>query len=55
MIDCDELLDRLHAQPRTQVHLALLAQATPVAEMHLDLALHSGEQTRTAEEFCDDD
>lgn len=54
MIDCDELLDQLHAQTRTQVHLALLAHATPVAEMHLDLALYSGEQARAAEKVCDE-
>lgn len=54
MIDCDELIETLDAQARDHVQLALLAEAPPVAEMHLDLAFFSEAQVRVAEELCDD-
>ena len=54
MIDCDELIETLSAQARDHVHLALIAEAPPVAEMHLDLALFSEAQARVAEDFCED-
>ena len=54
MIDCDDLLDDLHQQTRKQVELAVIAQAPPVAAMHIDLALFSVEQTRLVEQLCDD-
>ncbi len=55
MTECAELIDNLHAQARDHVHLALLAEACPVAEMHLVLALFSEKQARVAEELCEDE
>lgn len=54
MIDCDELIETLDAQARDHVLLALIAEAPPVAEMHLDVALFSEAQARVAEQLCDD-
>jgi hypothetical protein len=54
MNDCDELIERLHAQAHDQVHLALIARAVPVAAMHLELSLFTGSQARAAEELCDE-
>jgi hypothetical protein len=54
MIDCDDLND-LRARARDHVHLAVIARATRVAEMHIDLAIFSEEQARAAEQDCDDD
>jgi hypothetical protein len=54
MTDCDDLIDQLHAQARDQAHLAVIAKAASVAEMHIDLALLSEEQARVAEELCED-
>lgn len=54
MTDCDELINELHAQSRDHAHLAVIADAVPVAEMHIDLALFSEEQARVAEELCED-
>ena len=54
MDDCTDLIDRLHAQARDHVHLATIAAAVPVAEMHIDLAVFSETQARVAEELCDD-
>ncbi|MES2421442.1 MAG: hypothetical protein V4595_09100 [Pseudomonadota bacterium] len=53
-IDCDELIELLHSEARTQVELALLAQADEVAGMHLDLAQFSERQARVAEELCEE-
>ncbi len=52
MTDCDDLIDRFHAQ--AEAHVAL-AEAAPVAEMHIDLALFSEERARAFEGLCDDD
>ena len=54
MIDCDELVEALQVQARDQVQLAMLAGAAPVAAMHLDLALFSGNQARVADELCEE-
>jgi len=54
MIDCDDLVEALQVQARDQVHLAMLAGSAPVAAMHLDLALFSGNQARVADELCED-
>ncbi|WP_267381092.1 MULTISPECIES: hypothetical protein [unclassified Sphingomonas] len=54
MTNCDELIDDLHASVRTHVHLAAIAEAAPVAEMHIDLALFNEMQARVAEEICED-
>ena len=54
MTDCDDILDDLKKQTRDHVHLALIAEVPSVAEMHLDLARFSAEQTRIAEEVCVD-
>jgi hypothetical protein len=51
-IDCEELIDLLHADARDQIELALLAKADEVSGMHLDLAEFSKQQARTAEELC---
>ncbi len=55
MIDCDELIPALHVQTQTQVQLALLADATEVAAMHIDLARFSEERARAAERWCEAD
>lgn len=52
--ECDELIEALHGRVRDHVHLALIADAAPVAEMHLDLAFFSQDQARVAEELCED-
>lgn len=54
MSECDELIEHLHARARDHAHLAVIAVATPVAEMHIDLAIFSEEQARTAERLCED-
>ena len=54
MIDCDDMIEDLHAKARDHVHLAMLAEASPVAEMHIDLALFSETQARIAKELCED-
>lgn len=54
MIDCEDIIERLHAEARTQVHLAVLAEAVPVAAMHLELAELNQQQARVAEEVCED-
>ena len=51
-IDCEELIDTLHADARDQVALALLANVDEIVGMHLDLAAFNEEQARTAEEIC---
>jgi hypothetical protein len=53
MDECDDLIDRLHAQARTHVHLAVIAEAASVVEMHVDLAVFSEERARAFEELCD--
>ena len=55
MTECDHLIDDLHRLTREQVGLALLAEAPPVAAMHIDLALFGVEQARFAERLCDDE
>lgn len=54
MIDCDDLIDNLQRLTREQVELALVAEAPPVAAMHIDLAVFGVEQSRFAERLCDD-
>lgn len=54
MIDCDDLIDQLHAEAKSHVHLATIAEAVPVAAMHMDLALFSERQAQVAEQLCDD-
>lgn len=54
MIDCDGLIEQLHAEAKSHVHLATIAEVVPVAEMHLDLALFSARQAQVAERLCDD-
>lgn len=54
MTDCTDLIDDLHAQARKYVRLATMADACPVAEMHIDLALFSERQARVAEDLCED-
>lgn len=39
MTDCDDIIDDLRRLTREQVGLALLSDASPVAAMHIDLAL----------------
>ena len=55
MEDCPDMIDYFHGQARVQVHLAVLAQASAVAAMHIDLAQLCETQARAAEEFCDED
>ena len=55
MTECDKLIDRFHAQASCQIHLAVIAEAMPVAEMHIDLALFRKKQAQVAEELCKDD
>lgn len=52
MIDCEDMIERFHADARIQVHLAVLAEAVPVAAMHLELAELSQQQALVAEEVC---
>ena len=40
MTNCDDLLDQLTRQTRRHVQVALMAEAPPVAAMHIDLALN---------------
>ena len=54
MTDCDDLIHDLHAKARNHVHLAVLAETAPVAEMHIDLAVFSEERAHVAEELCED-
>ena len=54
MIDCDELIEDLQAQGCTQIHLAVIAEVTPVDAMHLDLAQLSFDRARIAEGLCAD-
>lgn len=54
MSECDELIEHLHAQACDHAHLAVIARAAPVAEMHIDLAIFSEEQARAAEQLCED-
>lgn len=53
-LDCEELIDTLHADARDQVALALLANVNEVVGMHLDLAAFNEQQARTAEDICAD-
>lgn len=53
MVDCDDL-EQLRARARDHVHLAVIAESLPVAEMHIDLAIFSEEQARLAERDCED-
>ena len=55
MTDCDDMIDRFHAPAKAHVHLAVIAEAAPVAEMHIDLAEFSEGRARAFEELCDDD
>ncbi|WP_375383555.1 hypothetical protein [uncultured Sphingomonas sp.] len=54
MTNCDDLIDRFHAQAQAHVALAVIAETAPVAEMHIDLAEFSEERARAFEELCDD-
>lgn len=54
MTECDELIDRFHAQASGQIHLAVIAEATPVAEMHIDLAFFIKKQAEAVEKLCKD-
>ncbi|WP_375382538.1 hypothetical protein [uncultured Sphingomonas sp.] len=54
MTDCDDLIERFHVQAQTHVALAVIAETTPVVEMHIDLALFSEERARAFKELCDD-
>lgn len=54
MTEPADLLDSLHDQILVHVELALVAEAEPVAAMHIDLAAFSAEQMRLAEELRDD-
>jgi hypothetical protein len=54
MIDCEDMIERLHEDVRIQVHLAVLAEAVPVAVMHLALAELHQQQALVAEELCED-
>ena len=54
MLNCTDLVDDLDTQARKHVHLAIIAEAQPVAEMHIDLALFSKTQARIVENLCED-
>ena len=54
MTDCDDLIDGSRRLTREQVDLAIIAEAPPVAAMHIDLAVFGVEQARVAEQLCDD-
>ena len=51
MVDSDDLIDRLHADARTQLQLALLAETAPVAAMHLELAKLNEERAHAVAEI----
>ncbi|MGI4732050.1 MAG: hypothetical protein ACRYFW_09905 [Janthinobacterium lividum] len=54
MTDCDDIIDRFHAQARIHVRLAVLAETPPVAAMHIDLAAFSNERAQAFEELCEE-
>lgn len=54
MADNETLIERLDADAKTQVRLAMIAESEPVAAMHLDLALFSKEQARVLENIDED-
>ena len=54
MTDCDDLIDDLRRQAHDQVELAIIADATPVVAMHIDLAAFNADQARIAEQLCED-
>ena len=51
MSDPDDSIARLHSETRAHIHLAVIAEATPVAEMHIDLAQFSEERARAHQEL----
>ncbi|MGI4733012.1 MAG: hypothetical protein ACRYFW_14880 [Janthinobacterium lividum] len=55
MTDRDDLIYRFHAQAQTHVALAVMAAATPVAEMHIELALFSEERAQSFAELYGED
>jgi len=55
MTDCEKLLELLHSRARDQVGLALLAESSAVAGMHLDLAEFREQQARVVDEICVDE
>ncbi len=55
MTDCDDITAHFEAEVRKHVHLAVIAEAVPVAEMHIDLAQFSEERARAFEELCEEE
>lgn len=55
MENCEELVSAFHQEAVDQIHLAVLAAATPVAEMHIELAMFSERQSQIVDELCEDD
>lgn len=54
MTECDELIEHFHAQATGQIHLAVIAETRPVAEMYIDVALFREKQAQTVDELCKD-
>lgn len=54
MIDPAFLIDDFQQLAREQVKLALVAEAPPVAAMHIDLAAFGAEQARLAAQLCEE-
>ena len=49
-----DLIEHLHGLTHDHVHLAVLAEAVSVAEMHIDLAVFCEEQSRVADQLFND-
>lgn len=55
MDDCENVAERLRAECKAQIGLAMVARAPSIIEMHIDLAAFAEERIRLVEEHCDEE